>query len=114
VPSALTLVLYDVTTLYFEIQRDDEYRKPGLSKERRLEPQTTVGLLVYRSGFPLEVTSFEGNKAEGKTIVFAALAISRHIEDATKISIRRFVQKLEPIRSRRQKGLMSFTQLTIS
>jgi hypothetical protein len=69
VPSALTLVLYDVTTLYFEIQREDEYRKPGLSKERRLEPQITVGLLVDRSGFPLEVTSFEGNKAEVKTIV---------------------------------------------
>jgi transposase len=68
-PSALTLVLYDVTTLYFEIQREDAYRKPGLSKERRLEPQITVGLLVDRSGFPLEVTSFEGNKAEVKTIV---------------------------------------------
>jgi transposase len=40
-----------------------------LSKERRLEPQITVGLLVDRSGFPLEVTSFEGNKAEVKTIV---------------------------------------------
>ena len=40
-----------------------------MSKERRLEPQITVGLLVDRSGFPLEVTSFEGNKAEVKTIV---------------------------------------------
>ena len=69
VPAALTLVLYDVTTLYFEIQREDAYRKPGLSKERRLEPQITVGLLVDRSGFPLEVMSFEGNKAEVKTIV---------------------------------------------
>ena len=68
-PAALTLVLYDVTTLYFEIQREDAYRKPGLSKERRLEPQITVGLLVDRSGFPLEVMSFEGNKAEVKTIV---------------------------------------------
>jgi hypothetical protein len=68
-PSALTLVLYDVTTLYFETQREDAYRKPGLSKERRLEPQITVGLLVDKSGFPLEVTSFEGNKAEVKTIV---------------------------------------------
>lgn len=68
-PSALTLVLYDVTTLYFEIQREDEYRKPGLSKERRLEPQITIGLLVDENGFPLEVTSFEGNKAEVKTIV---------------------------------------------
>lgn len=35
-PSTLKLVLYDVTTLYFEIQKEDEYRKAGLSKERRL------------------------------------------------------------------------------
>lgn len=68
-PSALTLVLYDVTTLYFETQREDAYRKSGLSKERRLEPQITVGLLVDKSGFPLEVTSFEGNRAEVKTVV---------------------------------------------
>jgi transposase len=33
------------------------------------------------------------------TIVFAALAISRRIEHATKISIRRFVQKLAPLRT---------------
>jgi len=68
-PSELMLVLYDVTTLYFEIQKDDEYRRPGLSKERRLEPQITVGLLVDRSGFPLEIQSFEGNKAEVHTIL---------------------------------------------
>jgi hypothetical protein len=67
--AALALVLYDVTTLYFEIQKDDEYRKPGLSKERRLEPQITIGLLVDRSGFPLEIQSFEGNRAEVKTII---------------------------------------------
>jgi len=68
-PSSLMLVLYDVTTLYFEIQKDDEYRKPGLSKERRLEPQITVGLLVDSTGFPLEIKSFEGNKAEVHTII---------------------------------------------
>jgi len=67
--SSLRLVLYDVTTLYFEAQREDEYRKPGLSKERRLEPQITVGLLVDSTGFPLEIQSFEGNKAEVKTII---------------------------------------------
>lgn len=68
-PASLALVLYDVTTLYFEIQREDEFRRPGLSKERRLEPQITLGLLVDSAGFPLEITSFEGNKAETKTIV---------------------------------------------
>ena len=65
----MSLVLYDVTTLYFEIQKEDEYRKSGLSKERRLEPQIIIGLLVDSTGFPLEIQSYEGNKAEVKTII---------------------------------------------
>jgi transposase len=64
-----SLILYDVTTLYFEIDREDEYRKSGMSKERRLEPQIVVGLLVDEKGFPLGINSFEGNKAETKTII---------------------------------------------
>jgi len=66
---SLTLVLYDVTTLYFEVQKEDDYRRTGLSKERRLEPQIIIGLLVDRNGFPLGLHSFEGNKAETKTIL---------------------------------------------
>jgi len=65
----LTLVLYDVTTLHFEVQEEDDYRRTGLSKERRLEPQIIIGLLVDRNGFPLGLHSFEGNKAETKTIL---------------------------------------------
>lgn len=65
----LQLVLYDVTTLYFEIQKEDDYRKPGMSKERRLEPQIIVGLLVDQRGFPLDVHSFTGNTAETTTIL---------------------------------------------
>ena len=67
--AGITLVLYDVTTLYFEVQKEDDYRIPGMSKERRLEPQIIVGLLVDQNGFPLELHSFEGNKAETKTIL---------------------------------------------
>jgi transposase len=62
-------LLYDVTTLYFEVQQEDGYRKPGLSKERRLEPQIVIGLLVDQSGFPLGLHSFKGNTAETKTIL---------------------------------------------
>lgn len=67
--SGISLVLYDVTTLYFEAQEEDEYRKSGMSKERRLEPQIIVGLLVDQYGFPLGLHSFEGNTAETKTIL---------------------------------------------
>ena len=45
-----TLVLYDVTTLYFETDNGDGFREPGFSKERRLEPQITVGLLTECAG----------------------------------------------------------------
>ena len=50
-----TLVLYDVTTLYFETDQADGFREPGFSKEHRLEPQITVGLLSDVRGFPLQV-----------------------------------------------------------
>ena len=64
-----TLVLYDVTTLYFETDTGDGFREPGFSKERRLEPQITVGLLTDVRGFPLQVHAFDGNTAETKTIL---------------------------------------------
>ena len=65
----VSLVLYDVTTLYFEAENEDQLRKVGYSKERRVDPQIVVGLLVDRRGFPLEIGCFEGNKAETLTIV---------------------------------------------
>ena len=40
-----------------------------MSKERRLEPQITVGLLTDETGFPLRAGAFEGNKAETATMI---------------------------------------------
>jgi hypothetical protein len=58
----LALLLYDVTTLYFEIQKEDDYRKPGLSKERRLEPQIRTADYYWTAGgskrFSLRFTQF--------------------------------------------------------
>ena len=65
----LSLLLYDVTTLYFEAESEDDLRKVGYSKERRIDPQIVVGLLVDRTGFPLEIGCFEGNTAETTTLV---------------------------------------------
>jgi hypothetical protein len=65
----VSLVLYDVTTLYFEAEAEDDLRKVGYSKERRVDPQIVVGLLVDRGGFPLEIGCFEGNKPETATII---------------------------------------------
>jgi transposase len=64
-----SLLLYDVSTLYFETDTGDGFREPGFSKERRLDPQITIGLLTDSSGFPLMVEAFEGNKAETATMI---------------------------------------------
>src|SRR5256885_2235788 len=64
-----SLVLYDVSTLYFETDAGDGFREPGFSKERRLEPQITIGLLTDAGGFPLMVNAFEGNAAETTTML---------------------------------------------
>lgn len=71
------MVMYDCTTLHFEIPDEDAELKPGakplrkvgMSKEHRVDPQVQVGLLVDPSGFPLEVHLFEGNTAETTTIL---------------------------------------------
>lgn len=86
--AGIRLVLYDVTTLYFEIQKEDDYRKPGMSKERRLEPQIVVGLLVDHAGFPLGLHSFTGNTAETTTILPVLEDFKRHhgLTDVTVVA----------------------------
>mgnify|MGYP000900746129 CR=1 FL=1 len=83
-----TVLLYDVTTLYFETHEGDGFREPGFSKERRLEPQITVGLLTDARGFPLQVGAFEGNKAETKTIlpVITAFREAHGLPDVTVVA----------------------------
>ena len=83
-----SLVLYDVSTLYFEIDKGDGFREPGYSKERRLEPQITVGLLTDSSGFPLMINAFEGNKAETATMlpVIQAFTTAQQISGVTVVA----------------------------
>lgn len=64
------IVFYDVTTIYFEVEREDELRKTGFSKEgKHQNPQIVLGLLVSKNGYPLAYDIFEGNKFEGHTLL---------------------------------------------
>ncbi len=66
----ITVVFYDVTTIYFEIDHEDGLRKTGFSKEgKHQNPQIVLGLLVSKSGYPLAYDIFEGNKFEGHTML---------------------------------------------
>jgi len=83
-----SLVLYDVSTLYFETDAGDGFREPGFSKERRLDPQITIGLLTGQDGFPLMVSAFEGNKAETKTMlpVVESFMAAHQLTDVTVVA----------------------------
>jgi len=66
----ISVVFYDVTTLYFEIDSEDDLRKTGFSKEgKHQNPQIVLGLLVSVDGYPLSYEIFEGNKFEGHTML---------------------------------------------
>ena len=83
-----SLVLYDCSTLYFETDAGDGFREPGFSKERRLEPQITIGLLTGADGFPLMVSAFEGNRAETRTMlpVIEAFMAAHDLPDVTVVA----------------------------
>lgn len=66
----INVVFYDVTTLYFEIDQEDELRKTGFSKEgKHQNPQIILGLLVSKNGYPLAYDIYQGDKFEGHTLL---------------------------------------------
>jgi transposase len=67
---SISVVFYDVTTLYFEASEEDDFRKTGFSKDgKHQQPQIVLGLLVSEGGYPLDYDVFEGNKYEGDTML---------------------------------------------
>lgn len=66
----MSVVFYDVTTIYFEAEQEDDLRIAGFSKEgKHKHPQILLGLLVSVGGYPLAYEIFEGNKYEGHTML---------------------------------------------
>lgn len=71
-----SVVLYDVTTLYFETDKTDDLRKYGFSKDgKSTSPQILLALTVNSDGFPLLSAMFEGNKFEGHTFIPSILTL---------------------------------------
>jgi len=66
----ISVVFYDMTTLYFETEDEDDLRKIGFSKDGQFQkPQIMLGLLVGQFGYPIGYDIFEGNTFEGHTLL---------------------------------------------
>lgn len=86
---SFALILYDVTTLYFESHEpDDELRARGFSKDdKSKQPQIVIGLLVTPQGFPLMHEVYKGNKFEGHTMLDVIKQFQKCHADAKPIVV---------------------------
>lgn len=76
--SNIAVVFYDMTTLYFEIENEDDLRKIGFSKDGKFQqPQIMIGLLVGENGYPIGYDIFKGNTFEGHTLLPILQAICK-------------------------------------
>ena len=64
-----SLVYYDVTNYYFEIDKQDELRRKGVCKEHRPNPIVQMGLFVDANGLPICYDLFAGNTLDKQTLM---------------------------------------------
>jgi transposase len=64
-----SLVYYDVTNYYFEIDKQDEMRRKGVSKEHRPDPIIQMGLFMDTNGIPLTYGLYRGNMLDKQTLI---------------------------------------------
>ncbi len=87
--NGIALIFYDVTTLYFEANDEDDVRKKGFSKDHKNElPQIVIGLFVDRDGYPFDFEFYEGSTFEGHTFPKAIKALTEkyHFADLVVVA----------------------------
>lgn len=59
---------FDCTNFYFEIDREDDFRLKGPSKENKKEPIVDLGLLLDANQIPIGMKMYPGNESEKPVI----------------------------------------------
>ena len=64
-----SVIYYNCTNYFFEIDNEDDIRKYGISKEHRPNPIVGMGLFMDADGLPLSCNIYPGNQSEQKTLI---------------------------------------------
>ena len=64
-----SITYYDVTNYYFEIDKQDDLRRKGVSKEHRPDPIIQMGLFMDNTGLPIAYQLFPGNNNDCITLL---------------------------------------------
>lgn len=84
----ISVVFYDMTTIYFEASDEDDLRKTGFSKDgKHQHPQIFLGLLVGVGGYAIGYDIFEGNTYEGHTLIPFLKKISKKFDLAKPVVV---------------------------
>jgi transposase len=67
-PTDTSTTYFDCTNFYFEIDKEDEFRKKGPSKENRHDPIVGLGLLLDANQIPIGMKLYPGNESEKPVI----------------------------------------------
>jgi len=67
-PSDVSTTYFDCTNFYFEIDKEDEFRRNGPSKENKKAPIVSMGLLLDAHQIPIGMKIFPGNESEKPVI----------------------------------------------
>lgn len=84
-PIDTSLTYFDCTNFYFEIDREDDFRKKGPSKENRKDPIIGLGLLLDANQIPVGMKLYPGNESEKPVMreVIDSLKSQNNIEGRT-------------------------------
>lgn len=76
---------FDCTNFYFEIDREDDFRKKGPSKENKKDPIIGLGLLLDSHQIPIGMKMYPGNESEKPVLrdVIAQLKSQNNITGKT-------------------------------
>lgn len=81
-----SVIYYDCTNYFFEIDNEDAIRKYGINKQHQPKPQVGMGLFMDGDGIPLSCNIYPGNMSEQKTLIPEEAKIVNDFKlDSTKL-----------------------------
>lgn len=81
-----SVVYYDCTNYFFEIEQEDDFKKYGISKQHQPSPLVGMGLFMDGDGLPLSCNIYPGNMNEQKTLIPEETKIVNNFKlDSTKM-----------------------------
>lgn len=76
---------FDCTNFYFEIDKEDDFRKKGPSKENRKDPIIGMGLLLDADQIPVWMSLYPGNQSEKPVLREVIKEVKDRDQDVGKI-----------------------------